>query len=216
VSVPDSRFDTVVFDIGGVLVDWDPRHLYRELFDGDEERMEWFLRTVATAEWNHAMDAGRPRAQAVAELVARHPDLEALIRAWHDRWPDMLAGEIAGTVEVLDRLEERGLRLLALTNWSAETFPEAQRRFAALQRFEAVVVSGEHGVAKPDPALFRLLLDLYRVDPATAVYVDDRADNVATARALGLTGVLFTGPRQLAADLVALGLLEPTGDEARP
>jgi 2-haloacid dehalogenase len=211
-----SGYDTVVFDIGGVLVDWDPRHLYRDLFDGDEQRMEWFLAEVASPDWNHTMDAGRPRADAVAELVARHPDLEALIRAWHDRWQDMLAGEIAGTVEVLDRLEERGLRLLALTNWSAETFPEAQRRYASLRRFEAVVVSGEHGLAKPDPALFRLLLERHRVDPVTSVYIDDRAANLDTARSLGLTGVLFTGPDRLARDLTDLGLLAPPVPAPRP
>lgn len=208
-TVPRPPVDTVVFDIGGVLVDWDPRHLYRGLFAGDDSAMEAFLGQVCTPAWNHEMDAGRPRAEAVAELVDRYPHLAAPIRAWTERWLEMISGEIAGTVDVLDRLAGRGVRLLGLTNWSAETFPVARQRFPSLRRFEAVVVSGEHGVAKPDPALFRVLLDVHAVDPARAVYVDDRAENVATARELGLHGLLFSDPATLHRDLVRFGLLPP-------
>lgn len=206
--------DTVVFDVGGVLVEWDPRHLYRTMFD-DEEAMEAFLAEVCTMAWNHEMDAGRPRAEAVAELVGRHPHLEAPIRAWAERWLEMIPGEVEGTMAVLDELAAAGVRLLGLTNWSAETFPVARRRFPALRRLEAVVVSGEQGVAKPDPALFRVLLDGHDVDPGRAAYVDDRAENVATAAALGLHAVLFTEPLALRRDLVRLGLL-PRGRPAGP
>ena len=199
--------DTVVFDIGGVLVDWDPRHLYRSMFDGNHLEMERFLDEVCTNEWNHAMDAGRPFADASAELIAQYPQYEGQILAWQGRWTEMLSGSIEGTVEVLQDLAAAGVRLLALTNWSAETFPEARRRFEFLARFEAIVVSGEHGLAKPDPALFQVLIDQHAVEPGAAVFVDDRADNVAAAVGLGLTGVVFTDPSGLRADLERLGLL---------
>ena len=113
--------DTVVFDLGGVVADWDPRYLYRELFGGDHAAMERFLAEVATADWNHQMDAGRPRAQAAAELAGRHPEQAELIWAWVDRWQDMLGPQIPGTADLLAELAEAGVRLLALTNWSAET-----------------------------------------------------------------------------------------------
>lgn len=199
--------DTVVFDLGGVLADWDPRFLYRELFDGDEAAMDHFLTTVCTPEWNHSMDAGRSRAQAVAELVAEQPEHEELIRAWVDRWQDMLGEEIAGTAAVVSELKARGTRLFALTNWSGETFPVARTIFPSFADFEGIVVSGDHGVAKPEPAVFALLTHLHGVEPGRAAYVDDKADNVEAAEALGFTGLLFTEPGVLRADLVRLALL---------
>jgi 2-haloacid dehalogenase len=198
---------TAVFDLGGVLADWDPRYLYRSMFD-DEPEMERFLADVCTPEWNHAMDAGRPQAEAVAELVERHPAEAIRIRAWIERWDEMLGSEIAGTAEILAELDGRRVRLLALTNWSAETFPRARGRFPALARFEAIVVSGEHGTAKPDPALYRILLEQHGVEPSTSVYIDDAPANVATARDLGMTGIHFTDPASLRTELVDLGLLE--------
>jgi 2-haloacid dehalogenase len=204
-----TALDTVVFDLGGVLADWDPRYLYLRLFDGDEERVEHFLTRVATPDWNHAMDAGRPQAEAVAELVAAHPEYEAAIRAWVERWDEMLGDEIAGTAAVVDELAAAGVRLLALTNWSAETFPQARQRFASFARFEAIVVSGEHGVAKPDPALYQVLIDSHLVQPARTAYVDDKPVNVDAARALGMTGLVFSDPETLRSDLVRLGLLPP-------
>jgi 2-haloacid dehalogenase len=201
--------DTVVFDLGGVLADWDPRYLYRPLF-ADEAAMEDFLATVCSPEWNHAMDAGRPRAEAVAEAVARHPGQADLVRAWVERWNEMLGPEIAGTARLVDELAAAGVRLLALTNWSAETFPTARERYPSFARFEVIVVSGEHGVAKPDPALYLVLIEKHGVDPARAAYVDDRAANVEVAEELGMTGLVFDTPERLRADLVALGLLPPT------
>jgi len=205
-SGPGRVLDTVVFDLGGVLADWDPRYLYRTLFD-DEAAMEVFLATVCTPEWNHAMDAGRDRAEAVAELVAAHPGHADLIRAWVDRWDEMLGGEITGTGEVLAELDAAGARLLALTNWSAETFPVARERFPSFARFDAIVVSGEHGLAKPDPALYRVLVDRHGLAFERSAYVDDRPENVAVATELGMTGVVFTDAPSLRATLVGLGLL---------
>jgi 2-haloacid dehalogenase len=202
-----AQIDTVVFDLGGVLADWDPRYLYRELFDGDEAAMDDFLARVCTPEWNHAMDAGRPRSEAVAELVARHPQQAPLIRAWVDRWSDMLGDEIAGTAELVAELRASGVRLLALTNWSAETFPVARERYPSFAHFEAIVVSGELGIAKPDPAIFELLIERHQVDPKRAAYVDDRDSNVVVAASLGLTGLVFTDAQTLRSDLAALGLV---------
>jgi 2-haloacid dehalogenase len=198
--------DTVVFDLGGVLIDWDPRHLYRELLD-DEAEIELFLENVCNAGWNARQDAGRPFAEGVAELVARHPDQEWLIRAYADRWEDMLAGEIPGTVQLLDELAAGGVRLFALTNWSRETFPIARRRYAFLDRFVAVVVSGEEGITKPDRRLFQVLVDRFRVDPASALLVDDSAANVEAAAALGFMTERFTSAEALRSRLVREGLL---------
>jgi 2-haloacid dehalogenase len=198
--------DTVVFDLGGVLIDWDPRYLYRQLLE-DEAEIELFLETVCTIEWDARMDAGRPFAEGVAELVARHPDQEWLIRAYADRWEDMLGGEVPGTVEVLDELAGAGIRLFALTNWSRETFPIARRRFPFLERFVAVVVSGEEGIAKPDHRLFQVLVDRHGVEPAAALVVDDSDANVEAAAALGFVTERFTSAEGLRSRLVREGLL---------
>ena len=197
--------DTVVFDLGGVLVDWDPRHLYRGLFD-DAAAMERFLGEVCTPEWNLAQDAGRSWAEATALLRARHPGQAALIDAYHHRWPEMIAGDIPGTVAILRALHAAGTPLYALTNWSAETFPVAQARFDFLGLFRGIVVSGTERVVKPDPAIYRLLLDRFGLDPARCVFVDDNPANAAAATALGLHGIAFTTPEALAAALRELGL----------
>jgi 2-haloacid dehalogenase len=196
----------VVFDLGGVLIDWDPRHLYRKLFD-DEDEMEHFLATVTTAEWNRAQDAGRSWAEAVDELVRRHPDRRELIEAYAERWHEMLGDPIQPAVEVLDELRGTGIRLLALTNWSGETFPIARPRFPFLEWFDGIVVSGDERLIKPDPAIFRVLVERYGVEPATTVFIDDSPDNVAAARELGFAAVRFTDGPTLRADLRRLGLL---------
>ena len=205
--VTDLPLSTVVFDLGAVLIDWDPRYVYRDLFPGDDAGMEAFLADVTSSTWNHQMDAGRPWADAVAELVQLHPERRQLIEAYWARWSDILRGDIPGSVAVLRELRERGVRLLALTNWSAETFPVARERFPFLGWFEGIVVSGEEGIAKPDPAIYRVLLERYEVDPARSLFVDDRAENIAAAESLGLTGHLFRSADALRADLVDKALL---------
>ena len=167
------RTAAVVFDLGGVLIDWNPRHLYRSLFDGDEDAMEHFLATVTTPEWNLAQDRGRPFAVAIEELVARHPDHETMIRAYWGRWREMIKGPFVDTVAVLADLHERGIPLYALTNWSAETFAMARHQFEFLGWFEGIVVSGQERMAKPDEAIFRLMLERYGLDPERTVYIDD-------------------------------------------
>jgi 2-haloacid dehalogenase len=155
-----ARRRIVVFDLGGVLLQWNPRFLYRKLFDGDEAAMEHFLATVCTEEWNERQDAGRSFADAVAELVPRYAGQVELIEAFGKRFDEMVSGVIDGTVDIVADLKHRGVPLYALSNWSAETFPPLRARFAFLASFDGIVVSGEEGVIKPDPRIFRILLEL--------------------------------------------------------
>ena len=198
--------EAVVFDLGGVLIDWDPRYLYRKLL-ADEAAVEEFLATVCTPQWNAEQDRGRPFAEGVAELVERSPAHAAAITAYSERWEEMLGGDIAGAVELLAELRTTGVPLYALTNWSAETFGIARRRFGFLDWFDGVLVSGEEKMVKPDPRFFRLLLDRFGLDPEATFFVDDSEANVAAARRLGLDAVRFTSPEHLRRDLDARGLL---------
>jgi 2-haloacid dehalogenase len=158
----------VVFDLGGVLIDWDPRLLYRTMFDGDEAAMETFLATVCTPEWNARQDAGRPFVEGVARLVEEFPSERERIVAFHERWPETLGEQISGTVALLEELHERAVPLYALSNWSAETFPIARARFPFLGLFEGIVISGEELVSKPDPRLYQVLFDRHRLDPPSS------------------------------------------------
>ena len=197
----------VVFDLGGVLIDWNPRHLYRKLFAGDEAAMEAFLATVVDSEWNACQDAGRPFAEAVAEASARHPRYATLIEAYDVRWDEMLGGAIDGSVVLLDGLRWRNLALYALTNWSKDKFPVARARFDFLDWFEGIVVSGEEGVAKPDAAIFHRLLGRYGLEPRTTLFIDDAAVNAAAARGLGFQAHHFRSPETLHETLVGLDLI---------
>ena len=190
----------------GVLIDWNPRYLYRKLFE-DAGEMEDFLATVCNSAWNLRQDAGRPVAEAAAVLKARHPDKAALIDAYYGRWPEMLNGAIDGTVAILTELKDQGTPLYALTNWSAETFPHAQSRFGFLEWFRAIVVSGDIGLIKPDADIYELLLATQGLTAAETVFIDDKAENVEAARALGFHGIRFTEPESLRWALGELGLL---------
>jgi 2-haloacid dehalogenase len=204
---PASSRSIVVFDLGGVLIDWNPRHLYRRLFAGDEAAMEEFLATICTQAWNEGQDAGRSFAAAAALLKAEHPGKADLIDAWFAGFDEMMAGPIAGTVEILGELRTRRVALYGLTNFSAETYPLAVRRFDFLRWFRGVLVSGEVGMIKPDPEIYRLLCERFAILPADAVYIDDNERNAAAATALGMHGIHFTDPAALRRELAALGLL---------
>lgn len=173
--------EVVVFDLGGVLLDWNPRHLYRQVFDGDEDAMERFLTEVCTSDWNHALDLGRPFADAVAELAAAHPHHDAAVRAYWDRWDEMVPSDLPETVAVLAELAAADVATYGLTNFSAETFPRMAERFAWLAQLAGIVVSGEEGIGKPNPAAFLLLCERYDLDPTRCLFVDDLERNVATA-----------------------------------
>ena len=202
-----SRCRVVVFDLGGVLIDWNPRYLYRKLFAGDEDAMEMFLSKVCTVEWNERQDAGRTFAEAVTELLPRHADKIELIEAFGKRFDEMITGEIAGSVDILAALKRAGVPSYALSNWSAETFPPQRDRFPFLAWFDGIVISGEEGVIKPDPRIFRVLLERYRIAPHEAVFIDDNPANAEAAQALGIRGIHFQSPRLLRRELEALGLL---------
>jgi 2-haloacid dehalogenase len=189
-----------------VLLDWNPRHYYRSRFS-DPADMEHFLTHVCSPAWNLAQDAGRTFAEAEAEAIARHPDKRDLIEAWLPNFNAMIAGPIDGSIEILRELRANGTRLLALTNWSTETFAGQPDRFDFLGWFEGIVVSGDERLIKPDRRIFDLLCNRYRVDPSDAVFIDDVPRNVAGAQAAGLHAILFTTPPALRAALVALGML---------
>lgn len=205
--MPDPEI--VIFDLGGVLIDWDPRRLYRKLFGGDEERMERFLAEVCTPAWNHRLDEGRPFTEAIAELVTRFPQQADLIRAYHHRWPEMLGGPIAATVTVLESLNACGAPLWAITNWSAETFPVVRDDpdYAFLGWFQEVFVSGALRMAKPGEAIFAHALERIRAPARACLFIDDNPANLATAARLGMRTHRFTTAAALAGELRRLGLL---------
>ena len=202
-----ARPNAVVFDLGGVLIDWNPRYLYRQLFDGDDAAMERFLAEVTTPEWNLQQDAGRTWDEAVEALTRQHPEHAELIAAYRDRWTETLGEAIGPTVAVLAELRQAGVRLFALSNWSAETFPVARPRYPFLDWFEGIVISGEVGITKPDERVYRHLLDRFGLDAASTVFIDDSAANVRAAQEVGLIALRFEGGDALRTALAGLGLL---------
>ncbi len=202
-SVPISA---VTFDLGGVLIDWNPRHLYRKLFGSDEAAMEAFLSQVCTPEWNSRLDAGRSFADAVAELVAAYPDQAEMISAYRVRWPEMLGSAFEGTLAIVREVKAAGYRTYALSNWSAETFDWTREQFSWLDELDGILISGEVNMAKPDPAIFREFLRRFSLDPAATVYVDDWDRNVAAARGVGFTAIQFRDADHLRRELRSLGL----------
>lgn len=199
-------YTSVIFDLGGVLIDWNPRYLYRKLF-ADKVAMEHFLATVCTLDWNALQDAGRPVAEATSSLISKWPDHAELIEAYYARWPEMVSGPMEDTVAVADDLHARGVPLFALTNWSAETFPYVEHRYEFMEWFQHILVSGRVGLKKPDPAIFRLLLGRCGIEAHEAVFIDDSAVNVAAATSIGLRAIRFTSAAALRSDLETLGLL---------
>jgi 2-haloacid dehalogenase len=199
--------DVVIFDLGGVLIDWNPRHLYRKLFAGDEAAMEHFLATVCSQEWNRGQDAGGLIADAARRLKELHADKAELIDAFYGRFDEMMAGPIRGTAEILAELHARGTPLYLLSNFSAETYPLACQRFDFLRLFDGIIVSGEVKAIKPDRRIYEILIERYRIDPHRAVFIDDVAENVDAAQRLGIHGIQFIDPEGLRAELAMLDLL---------
>ncbi|PQV45421.1 HAD family hydrolase [Paraburkholderia sp. BL21I4N1] len=200
----------VVFDFGGVLIDWSPEYLYRKLIPDETER-RWFLTHVCSMDWVIRQDGGQPIAEATDELIAKFPDHEALIRAFYERWHEMVAGVLEQGVALMEKLEAAEVPLFGLTNWSAETFPYAWEHYPVLRRFRDVVVSGRVGLAKPDPAIFAAMLErIYAqmpgIEPGELVFIDDNLKNADAATALGWHGVHHTSVEQTEAELRELGL----------
>jgi 2-haloacid dehalogenase len=197
--------DTFVFDFGGVLIDWNPRYVFREIFDNEAE-MEWFLSNVCTGEWNGQQDKGRTLAEGTALLKKSFPQFERQIEDFYGKWENMLGGEFPDTVAILKELKGK-YKLFGLTNWSAETFPVALERFTFLRLFEGIVVSGAEKMIKPDRRLFRVLLDRYNLKAENCVYIDDSICNAEAADELGFYAIHFTSAGKLKEKLDSLGLL---------
>jgi 2-haloacid dehalogenase len=198
---------TVVFDLGGVLIDWDPRHLYRKLISNEPE-MERFLAEVCSPVWNLEQDRGRPWKEATELLIRQHPTQAALIAAFRERWSEMLGGPIQGTVDILRELRQRSIPLYALTNWSDATFHYAESLYDFLGWFHGIIVSGREKIVKPDPAIYRVLCQRYALEPGALVYIDDNPNNAAAASELGMHGIHFTDPPALRRELAALGFVD--------
>ena len=198
--------EALLWDIGGVLLDWDARHLYRKLF-ADEAEMEHFLAEVCTLEWHAVHDRGARFAETTATLAAARPEYAAEIMAWGERSGEMDRGEISGSVRVLAELRARGVPCWAITNMEHETYPRRVARFPFMSWFKGTVVSAHEGVAKPDGRLYEIALERFRLTPESTLTIDDSQRNLETARQLGLQTLHFTSPEALRRDLEHLGLL---------
>lgn len=199
-------FSAIIFDLGGVLIDWNPEYLYRKIFDNESE-MKDFLEKICTPEWNEEQDAGRTLKEATELLTKQYPHHESNIRLYYDRWDEMLGEPIEGTVEILRKLKEsKKYKIYALTNWSAETFPIALQRFEFLSWFDGVVVSGIEKKRKPFPEFYHMLLERYTVKTEEALFIDDNARNAEAARRIGIDTIRFTTPDRLNEELLARGI----------
>lgn len=201
-----SQVDTVVFDLGGVLIDWNPRYVYSQMID-DPAEMEDFLASICSESWIAEQDRGRSLADGVAQLAGRHPDKAELIEAFLTRWPEMLRGAIDETVAILAELRARHVPLYALSNWPADTWQHGLERFPFLQWFDGIVISGLEGTAKPDAEIYKILLERHQIDAHRSMFIDDRHENIAAAERVGMRGVLFTHPLSLRRALEALTLV---------
>jgi 2-haloacid dehalogenase len=197
----------IIFDLGGVLVDWNPDYVFLDEFGGDRKKMQRFYDEVCTFDWNENQDAGYPLAQATEDRVALFPEQEAMIRMYYGRWEEMLGGPIAGTVALLKKLvDHHDYRVVALTNWSAETFPIALARFDFLHWFEGIVVSGTEQTRKPFPEIYQTTLERFGLEAPVSLFIDDNARNIAAAAALGIQTIQFKNPDQLKTDLRTKGI----------
>ncbi len=195
---------TIVFDLGGVLIDWNPHYLYKKIFDS-EEKMEWFLTQVCSPDWNAEQDGGRSFEAAIDELLPEYPEYKPQIEAYYSRWVEMLGGAIEGTVEILKEFHQSERHeILALTNWSKQTFPIALDRFDFLHWFSGILVSGEENMKKPDLEIYELLIKRYGLTPSETLFIDDSHANIVSAKELGINTIHFRNPEQLRAEIDAL------------
>jgi 2-haloacid dehalogenase len=202
-----TNIKAIIFDLGNVLIDWNPSYVFDPMFD-DSEKKAHFFKHICTPDWNEEQDAGRPIQQATEELVAKHPEWKEYIEAFYEKWTDMLGGPIHQTVDIFRELKDRGrYKLYALTNWSAELFPIALERYEFLHWFDGRVVSGEEKMRKPFPKFYQVLLDRYGLQPEETLFIDDSLRNVKAAEELGIPSIHFQSPEQLRTELVKLDVL---------
>jgi 2-haloacid dehalogenase len=203
----NKKIDAVIFDLGGVLIDWNPSYVFDKMFE-DEEQKKHFFENICTSDWNEKQDAGRSLKEAIEELVAKHPEWKKYIEAYYGRWEEMLGGPIDGTVEILRQLKQTGnYKLYALTNWSAELFPIALERYDFLHWFDGRVVSGEEKMRKPFPEFYQLILERFLLNIEETLFIDDNVRNAKAAEAMGLKTIIFESPTQLKEELINLGIL---------
>lgn len=199
--------NTIIFDLGGVLIDWNPEYVYTDVFEGDKEKMQWFFDHVCTQDWNENQDAGYPLEKATAERIALFPEHEALIKMYYGRWTEMLGGAIEDTVAILRKIiDSKQYKVVALTNWSHETFPIALNTFEFLHWFDGIVVSGEEKTRKPFRGIYELTLNRFNIDANQAVFIDDNLRNVNAAQELGIHSIQFKSPQQLKKQLQQYGI----------
>ena len=193
---------TIIFDLGGVLIDWSPEYLYLDIFEGDRVKMNAFFEQVCTMDWNENQDAGYPLSKATEDRIALFPEYETLIKIYYRRWEEMLGEAITGSVQILKKLiNDPKFRVVALTNWSAETFPVALKRFDFLHWFEGIVVSGTEKTRKPYPEIYQITLDRFNIAPSETLFIDDNLRNIKGAEAIGINGIHFSTPEKLIIDL---------------
>ena len=202
-----SNIKNIVFDLGGVLIGWDPKEVFRTIFNTEEE-VDWFLENICTFDWNEQQDAGRPIASANEILISKFPEHKKNILAFYGRWEEMLTGAIEGTVQILDKfIKNENYKVLALTNWSAETFPVAQKRYDFLHWFEGIVISGVEKCKKPEDKIYNILLERYNLIPEETLFIDDNKRNILAAENLGIKCIHFQSAEQLGDELREMGLI---------
>ena len=205
-----NQIDTIIFDLGGVLIDWNPEYVFLEAFKGDRKKMQWFFETICTSDWNENQDAGYPLAQATQDLVDTFPEHEQYIRLYYGNWEKMLGGAIVGTVNILEALiASKKFKVVALTNWSHETFPIAQKRFDFLKWFDGIVVSGEEKARKPFKEIYEILLNRFDIVPERALFIDDNIKNIEAAHALAIHGIHFKNANELIQQLKTFNIYIP-------
>lgn len=202
-----SDIKAIIFDFGGVLIDWNPRYLYQNYFPEQPQAMERFLAEIDFYNWNDQQDKGRPFAEGIAELSAKFPQHAALIKKYYDRWEDSVSGPIRGSVEILRKLKQNEFPLYGLSNWSAETYPQVRQKYPFFAWFDDIILSGRVKMTKPDPAIFKLLLKKTGYTAPECVLIDDSQTNIATANKLGFIPIHFTSSEQLRSELQGLHLL---------
>lgn len=198
--------NSIVFDFGGVLLDWNPRHLYRRFFNTSQE-MDKFLSEINFSEWNLQQDNGRPFKEGITKLSAEYPGYSTLIQAYFDFWEESISGPIEGSVEILRRLKKAGFALYGLSNWSAETFPIAYKKYEFFTLFDEIIISGDVKVVKPDPRIFEIILDKINRPAVECLLIDDSIHNINIAQKLGFCTIHFSSAEQLEIGLQELNLL---------
>lgn len=194
--------NTIIFDLGGVLIDWNPEYVYLDVFKGDREKMQWFFDNICTHDWNENQDAGYPMAKATEERIALFPEHEENIRMFYGRWEDMLGNAIQDTVDVLEKLiNSPDYKVVALTNWSHETFPIALNRFDFLHWFEGIIVSGEEQTRKPFEEIYNITLERFDIKAEQSIFIDDNLRNINAAKELGINGIHFKDAKNLITQL---------------